>query len=89
MLPLCARKLHVNIYLAYVASLANTDGSWLMEATQSIGLMDGDQMPRYISQILSEKESVIESEDDEDVEMSHGELLYGSHESDVDDDDWR
>jgi len=61
----------------------------LVDGSYAIDWFDGDQMPRHISQILSEKESVIESEDDEDVEMSHGELLYGSDESDVDDDDWR
>jgi hypothetical protein len=41
-------------------------------------------VPCNISQILGENDSVITSEDDEDAEMSHGEILYESDESDVD-----
>jgi len=67
-----------------------THHGWiLVDGRYTINWFDSEQMPHNIIQILGENDSAVTPEDDEDAEMSHGTLLYGSDQSDVDDDDWR
>ena len=79
MLHLYGKMMYDEIQLAYVANQTCMVRSWF----------NGEQMPRNITRSWMKIDSVIVSEDDEDAEMSHGELLYCFDESDVDDDDWR
>ena len=57
----------------------------LAENTYFVQWFEGEQLPRDMCQILS-IDSVSEAVEEESEEMTHGELLYGSDESDSEED---